>query len=245
MDKPAGAWIVVMVVLIALAIGYFVRPIPAKAPTPAPAAGAGISLPPLQYVANTDEYDIIANYASSTPLLASVGIVADASAVSSMRDFAAATIAEFKTGVDPARKGSLKIMYLISSSKQTISYIFTTYQDTGGAHGNTFFRTFTYDTKTGAELSIADIFKSGTDYLNKLSSISRAKLPKIIGAGFDQSMMMNGTAPDTKNFQNFFVDNNNLDLLFAPYDVAPYSAGPQTLAIPLADLSDILKPEYK
>ena len=69
-------------------------------------------------------------------------------------------------------------------------------------------------------------------------------LPAIIGQGADASFINPGTTPDATNFQNFFFDNNNLIILFAPYAVAPYSSGPQTLPIPAAQLSTILKSQY-
>ena len=146
-------------------------------------------------------------------------------------------------GFDKGRKETLQITYLIASSAHTVSYIFTIYEDTLGAHGNTFFHTFTFDTGTGASLSLADIFSSS--YLDTLSSISRTKLPSVIGDDADPAFINNGTTPDEKNFENFFFDNRDFVVLFAPYQVAAYADGPQTLRIPLSELSSILKPEYR
>jgi hypothetical protein len=58
-------------------------------------------------------------------------------------------------------------------------------------------------------------------------------------------MLSAGTTPEEKNFANFFLDNQEFVLLFPPYQVAPYAAGPQTLRIPLPELSNILKQEYR
>ncbi len=252
-----GTGIVLLAGVILYALSH-----PASAPAPESGivAGAGASLPPGVYTEHAPYYDIAANYATSTPLAENAGARADAAAVSSMRDFVASTIDRFKTdgnfahltpedvkmrGFDGGRAETLQIVYLMSSSARTVSYIFTVYEDTGGAHGNTFFHTFTFDSSTGAPLALADLFIPGADYLGTLSSLARAKLPAIIGDGADAQMLDNGTAPDAKNFENFFLDNGNLDILFAPYAVAPYAAGPQTLPVPLADLSRILKPEYR
>jgi hypothetical protein len=70
-------------------------------------------------------------------------------------------------------------------------------------------------------------------------------LPAIIGSDAVGSFITDGTTPNDANFANFFVDNNTLVILFAPYQVAPYAAGPQTLRIPFSQLSGILKAEYK
>lgn len=229
-------------------------------PVKTPATGDTSTLSGTSHVEHAEYYDIAVNYPSSTPSLSSVGASADAAAVAQMKQFVADTIAQFKTdgnfanltaadiktmGLGPDRKETLQIKYLIASSPRTVSYIFTTYMDTLGAHGNTFFHTFTFDTSTGAPLALADIFAPGSDYLATLSSISRAKLPAVIGNGADTGMIANGTTPDEKNFANFFFDNKDFVILFDPYAVAPYSAGTQTLRIPVSELAAILKTPYR
>lgn len=188
-------------------------------------------------------WKIIANYPTSTPLIGS----ANDSAMALMRSFIADTIMQFKKGAQgaPNQTGlSLDLVYLIGSSPRTVSYIYTIYEDTGGAHGMTYFKTFVFDTKTGTHLSLVDLFAPGSTYLQTLSSLARAKLPGVIGQYADPQMIQNGTTPDEKNFENFFIDNHNIDFLFPPYQVAAYAQGPVTLQIPMAELPGI-KPEYK
>lgn len=218
------------------------------------------SLSGASYVEHAHYYDIEANYASSTPLSYLVSTSADKEAVASMKKFVSDTVAQFKTdgnfanltaedvqvmGFDKGRKEKLKIMYLVAPAVRTVSYVFTIYEDTLGAHGNTFFHTFTFDTKTGTQLSLADAFLPNAPYLDTLSSISRAKLPAVIGANADTKFIEPGTTPESKNFENFFFNGSDFVLLFAPYAVAPYSDGPQTLRIPLTDLASTLKTEYR
>ena len=249
--------IVTVLVIIAGAVGYAaLRPASVIAP-------GATTLPPGSYTEHAPYYDIAANYASSTPLTG----VANTAAVALMQKFVSDTITQFKTdgnfanitpadiktmGFDTGRKESLQITYLIGSSGRTVSYIFTVYEDTLGAHGNTFFHTFTFDTnpstpsgQAGVPLALADLFTPGAPYLDELSGIARAKLPGVIGQDADVTFINDGTTPDTKNFQTFFFDNAYLVFLFAPYQVAPYSAGPQTLRIPIASLTSVLKPEYR
>ena len=231
------------------------KPHAAKAPGTPEAASSGITLPLNGYTERTPYYDIAANYPTTTPL----SDQANSTALGLMKDFVGSTITEFKTsntlgsitpetakslGIDQGRKESLQITYLIASSPRTVSYIFTTYTDTLGAHGNIFFHTFTFDTKTGAALSLADLFTPNAPYLTTLSSLSRAQLPSIIGTGADTQTIANGTTPVNANFENFFLDNTYLVILFAPYQVASYAAGPQTLRISISTLANILKPEY-
>ncbi|MBU6388729.1 DUF3298 domain-containing protein [Patescibacteria group bacterium] len=253
MRRNTALGIVLILAVIAGIILYAaLRPEPARAP------GTSITLPATGYTEHAKYYDINANYASSTPLLQSAGPLADATARSLMLGFVRDTIQTFKNegnfdtlsstdikmmGFDQGRKEKLQIAYLIASSAHTVSYIFTIYEDTLGAHGNAFFKTFTFNTKTGAALGLNDVFSSSA-YLDTLSSISRAQLPSIIGDGADTAFIKGGTTPEAKNFENFFFDNNQFVILFAPYAVAPYSAGPQTLRIPVSELSGVLKPAY-
>jgi hypothetical protein len=249
-------WIVIIVILGGVGASMILSP----APAPAPGAAGGSALLGGSYVEHAAYYDIAANYASSTPLLAKVGPNADAAAVALMKQFVSATIDQFKTdgnfahltaadihtlGLDAGRKETLQVMYLIASSPHTVSYVFTIYEDTLGAHGNTLFKTFTFDTTSGAVLALGDLFTPGSDYLGTLSTIARAELPSLIGNGANADMIKNGTQPEAQSFANFFIDNQDLVILFAPYQVAPYAAGPQTLRIPLARLGSIVKAAYR
>jgi hypothetical protein len=257
MQKNTIIGTALILTLIATIILYVaMKPAPAKAPGTTSAS----SLPAGGYSEHAPYYDIVTNYATTTPLLGEVGAPANEAAIARMKDFIGNTIATFKNdgnfanltsediammGFDQGRKETLQITYLIASSARTLSYIFTIYEDTLGAHGNTFFHTFTFDTKTGAPLGLNDIFLPSASYLDTLSSISRAKLPAVIGESADTDFMKGGTTPDGKNFENFFFDNRDFVILFPPYQVAPYAAGSQTLRISLSQLSNILKPEYR
>ncbi|MFA6414606.1 MAG: RsiV family protein [Candidatus Paceibacterota bacterium] len=247
MKRDTLIGVVAFIALLAGVVGYAaLRPAPAKAP------GAASSTSSSEHTAY---YDIATNYASSTPLLTKVSASADAAAVALMKQFVADTVAQFKTDGNfdhfsaedikmmDGRKEKLQIVYLIASSPRTVSYIFTIYMDTLGAHGNTFFKTFTFDTTNGALLNLADLFTGA--YLSTLSTLAREKLPAIIGEGADTAFIQGGTTPEDKNFANFFFDNQDIVFVFPPYAVAPYSSGPQTLYIPLSELTSILKLAYR
>lgn len=254
-DTLIGA-IALLAVLGGIAAYAFLQPNPAQAPGTADA----VDLPPGSYVENAPYYNIEIYYATSTPLLASAGAAADAAAVARMRSFISETIAQFKKdgnfanltekdiqvmGYDQGRKQTLQIPYIIALAPHTLAYIYTVYVDTLGAHGNMYFRTFNFNASTGAYLSLGDIFLPRSPYLETLSTKSRALLPAVIGQAADTGMIVGGTGPEEANFANFFLDNSNLVIVFPPYQVAAYAAGPQTLRIPLSDLASILKPEYR
>jgi len=242
----------VVVLLAAAGVGYLaLRP----APSTAPGATDTAFLTGGSYTEHAPYYDIAANYASSTPLSGAANVAA----VEAMKSFVAETMTQFKTagnftnltaadvktlGFDQGRKEKLQILYLMSSSAHTVSYIFTVYTDTLGAHGNTTFTTFVFDKATGARLALADLFTPDSGYLERLSALARATLPANLGDAYNPQMLTDGTVPTEANFAAFFLDNTTLDILFAPYAVAPYSAGPQTLQVLASDLANVLNPSY-
>lgn len=211
-------------------------------------------------------YDITAVYPASTPLKKSAGATADAKAVEIMKQFEINTILAFKEqgnfdhlshddiqmmGLDQ-RKESVEIKYEVKSGPRTVSYVYTIYQDTLGAHPNTYFRTFTFDSRTGEGLDIPDFFVAGTNYLSILSTAARKALPASIAAregvsvkDLDADYMNRGTTPDADNFQNWYIEGSSLVLVFPPYQVAPYSAGVQMVSIPFSQFGTSLNAKYR
>ncbi len=237
---------VVGIALAGIVVYAAIRPAPPKAPAGAADAQTPLILPAGVYTQQSPDYTIAANYPTTTPLTS----IANEKAIARMQSYIGGTISQFKTNGNVAyppggAKETLQIKYLVSFSTRTVSYIFTVYENTLGAHGNLFFHTFTFDTSTGVELTLADLFAPNSGYLDVLSTISRAQLPSVVGGNADMSFITRGTTPETKNFENFFIDNGYLDILFDPYQVAPYALGPQTLRIPLATLGTILNPQYR
>lgn len=241
---------VVVVVLTGIVWLALARPVTA----PTKSAESGVITETAQY------YTVKAAYPSETPLKKSASTSADSAAVASMKQYELDTIAQFKSdgnfanltaedvemlGFDQGRQEAIDIEYTATSSPHTVSYIFNEYADTLGAHPNQYYKTFTFDSSTGAELSLSELFTSNSTYLKKLSELSRAKLATMLGPDADQAYIASGTVPDDTSFQNFALDATNLVLIFPSYQVGPYVIGTQTLYIPRTELKDILKPEYR
>jgi len=127
------------------------------------------------------------------------------------------------------------------------SYAYQVYQDTGGAHPNAFYLTYVFDT-SGNMVRLEDLFESGAPYLQRLSA---AAYPKVVAdlrartnAELSPDMLETvrmGTAPSPEALQFFYLTDDAIHLLFPPYQVASYAAGSFDIAIPRAELSDILK----
>jgi hypothetical protein len=225
---------------------------------PAPAAAPGAS----QIKEESAYFSIDATWPASTSLAQSAGAAADQAAVALMAAGVENAVAQFKSDTDygsitpqdaayiglgeDGRKYTLDISYEATSSPATLSYIFTLYVDTLGAHGNGTYLTYTFDSQTGALLALSDLFAAGTDVYSELSAIARQELPAVIAAHegvtpdqVDPQMLDAGTAPVAESFQDFYLAGDNLVLLFPPYAVAPYAAGTIELDIPLSQVTGL------
>ncbi len=211
-----------------------------------------------EYIENKDYYTVDVSFPAEVPLSAS----ASAKAELTMEQALADAIAQFKAdgrfdsltaediqiqGLGPNRKYAYGATYEMHQGSSTVSYVFTVYADTLGAHPNTFYRTFTFDPQ-GNELSLADLFKPGSDYLQKLSKLAYAGVVQQLRDKMEvdpQDPMLEtvriGTSPTPESLQFFYIDGTTFGLLFPPYQVAAYAAGSFDVKIPLSTLSDILK----
>jgi hypothetical protein len=229
-----------------------------------PATASNTPAPALHITEHAAYYDVDMQYPSATPLL-SANTDANTKAVATMKtamqqfvdqfkkdgNFANLTAEDVKMMRFDERKEALSSEYKTYTGAHTISYSFLIYEDTLGAHPNSFYRTFTFDTNTGSELSLADLFLPSIPYLERVSNRVRTDLPGIITKMSGDSSFIatdsikSGTTPDTNNFANFYLDGKNLVFIFEPYQVGPYALGTVADPIPLAQLSDSLKAEFR
>lgn len=212
---------------------------------------------------NGQYYQIKLEYPGSTVLAQTANTQVDSAAVSMMKAFLEQQDDQFKAngdfanltpedihiqGLDQGNMYSLNATYVSHQGTHTISYVYTFSSDTLGAHPNQYYKTYTFDTTTGANLQIGDIFQPNSDYLNILSTTARADLPALINkvqAGAADTDTINvGTMPSTDDFQSWYINGSNLVIVFAPYQVGPYSVGTILDTIPLSKLTNVLKPAY-
>lgn len=143
---------------------------------------------------------------------------------------------------------SYKVLYTpqrIDSGVLSLSSVTTSYS--GGAHGGVTCGGVTYDLTTGAVLSLADILADSVtaDVICRLAV--DALMPK-----FEELYLFddfNLTVEDrfSGNFladSAWYLSQEGLCFSFAPYDLAPYSAGVVTAVIPYAKLPGILEDAY-
>ena len=111
------------------------------------------------------------------------------------------------------------------------------------AHPNTVLTTYNFKVNGEGPLTISSLFKSGSDYLNFISSYCIKELTaKAVKEGYsDNTEMINsGASPDEKNFSNWTVKDDSLNIIFNPYQAGPYVMGIQSVSIPLNELTSMI-----
>lgn len=140
--------------------------------------------------------------------------------------------------------------------------------DTGGAHPIPIDGSFVYDAKAGKLITLNDLFTDPDQARRRLADMTRKTLEKQLLANVPggnktsakvrkewidnmRSMIEGGTQPTQQNFSEFVVlagagdKASGLQLIFSPYQVAPYVYGTQTVDVPVDAFADLLKPDYR
>ena len=117
------------------------------------------------------------------------------------------------------------------------SYIFKVSEYTGGAHPNNYLVSLRIR-DNGSVITINTLLDKAPNILIKLSNFSREKLISENKNNNEDtlSMIINGTRPNVKNFNNFAFTNDGLLVFFDYYQVAPYYSGIQKVLIPYDNL---------
>jgi hypothetical protein len=126
------------------------------------------------------------------------------------------------------------------NNEVAISVIFSGGFFVGGAHPSPIFHSIFYDIKKEKECTFRDLFTQGSPYLKKVSETCTRDLKKTLGAQFTEE----GAAAKEAHFNVFYITKEGLTLIFPPYQVACYAAGPQQVIIPFEELKGLLLPQY-
>ncbi len=118
---------------------------------------------------------------------------------------------------------------------------------TGGT-GNSFVVGYIFDRRTGAELTIADLFVDDS-YLERLSTLSREALGERIcneELASDPEWVESGTAPTAENFDNILLLADGTILVrFDKYQVAAGVEGVVEVVLPIDSIADLLKEDIR
>lgn len=182
----------------------------------------------------TDKLQIEIQY----PVIGQTGVDAD------IADWARQLAQNFESNYaeEPPAEGmpyEMKATYRLSRpSPLAVSVTWDVANYTGGAHGNLDIITKSYDLKTGDPVDIYDLFKDLETALNHMSAYAYKALSETLGDMRVEDMLRAGTTPDADNFASIALIPTGVRVYFQPYQVAPWAAGPQSVDIPLEELTD-------
>lgn len=114
----------------------------------------------------------------------------------------------------------------------------------GAAHGMPTREYFHIDTGTGTFYSLKDLFKPGSKYLEKLTSIvnNQITLNTKIAALSGNLPYLDSNAEVTDD-QIFVLGRDSIKIYYSPYEIAAYAAGFPEFEIPYGQIGDIIDTE--
>lgn len=134
---------------------------------------------------------------------------------------------------------------LTAAAEDVQSLVLSVSLNTGGAHPNQFFYTWTYRPERGEILKFQSLWQPEHNPLWTLAPIVSDQLSKNLGEGADAEWIERGAGTDNfQNYRNFAIDGRELVLFFEPHQVAAYAAGPQEVRVDLSVLQVVLAPPF-
>ncbi len=229
--------------------------------TPGAAASDTLSVQTDSLVVSVDSlnYTVAIRYPQLSGSSATVPAAIVARVNAAIRDSVAATAEQFRPteAPPPDERDSPSFVAEVEGDMfnerlhgDVFSALLSVYAFTGGAHGNTFYMPLTYDLRTGAAITLDDVFQAGAPWADTLSahadralvmqardvddplSVEEARAT-LYPEGYDAAAMRHAT---------FALGADSLTVQFAPYEVAYYAFGAPDVQIAYRDLEAFLKP---
>lgn len=120
------------------------------------------------------------------------------------------------------------------------------YSFTGGAHPTSFLYYYTFDKDNGKLLTLKDLFEPKR--YNQLLRMAEAELRDSRGIDSTQTLEDAGFWFEEGRFalnDNYKYTDKGLEIVFNPYEVAPFSEGEIVLMFPYSSIEPMIRPEYR
>ncbi len=141
-------------------------------------------------------------------------------------------------GLGGDRVYDLQIDTTVATSSKTVSYIVSLYEFTGGAHGNTAIRTFTYD-KDNKLIDEKRLF-GDNDWRPLVSDITYTYLKEKLKENTTDQTLKEGTKPEGQNLSTWYLKGDDIVFVFGQYQIGAYVLGIQEVPISQDTLSSVL-----
>jgi len=129
----------------------------------------------------------------------------------------------------PAGPYELDITAESLRSAQTRSVVLTLFQNVGGAHPSTWYKSFTYDIGRNAPVSFETLFAPGANPLTTIFPIVQRELGDASGLG---DTIPEGDGMDPAHYQNFAVTDDSVIFYFGRGELLPSYAGATSVSVP-------------
>ncbi|MET0899392.1 MAG: esterase [Mycobacterium sp.] len=103
------------------------------------------------------------------------------------------------------------------------------YQNVGGAHPSTWYKTFNYDQATSAPVTFDTLFAAGTDPVEAIYPLIMSDLTKQLG---EPSITPVGDGLDPVHYQNFVLTDDAVIFFFGQGELLPEAAGALQSSVP-------------
>lgn len=135
-------------------------------------------------------------------------------------------------------KYELNITFNQYEYKSYISFAFDVVINLCGAHPYNYVFTVNYDTSSNKMITVNDVIKESSGFLNKISEKTYEFLKDNanIKEYSNEEMLKEGVKPNISNFENIIFDKDKLIVFINSYQVAPYVAGSFEIGIPYNEI---------
>lgn len=137
----------------------------------------------------------------------------------------------------------LQIDTFVATTSATVSYVVSIYEYTGGAHGGTAVKAFTYDRK-GKFISEKDLFGEN-NWRPVVSEIAYQYLKEKLKENTTDEVLKEGTTPIGNNLDVWYLKGDDIVFVFGQYQIGPYALGIQAVLISKEKLSAVLSDRFK
>jgi hypothetical protein len=124
---------------------------------------------------------------------------------------------------------ALEMQARLWTSATTRSVSFEIYENLGGAHPNTWYRTFNYDTGDGRAIDFGDLFAPGAEPLKAIFPIVQKKLEAETGI---PTPVSDDAGLDPSHYRNFAITQKDLVFFFDRGELMAGAAGAHTVYVP-------------
>lgn len=128
-------------------------------------------------------------------------------------------------------------------NQKIVSIIMDSYIFTGGAHGYGSTSFLNFDTRTGKELSVEDIFINPEEFTVFVETIFRKQNDLNPGVNINSTGFM--FEDDQFHLpQSIGFDQQGIILIYNPYEIASYADGQTKIHVPIAQAKPYIKPDF-